>query len=306
MRARAAGDEGLRWLRGLDDRVADLERAWRMRVGAICAGGSEALVAEASLEDGRAAILKIGFPDAADITREAEVLKWAAGRGYADLIAHDGARRAMLLERLGARLSGVVRDVETQIRVICRTLRDAWLPLDASLGLTTGAEKARWLRGFITDRWQRLGRPCDRGTIERAIAFTEEREAAFDAARSVLVHGDAHADNTLLAGDAEDPGSIRCKLIDPDGLLAEKACDLAVPMRDWSAELLAGPTARLAQERCALLARLTDAGERAIWQWGFVERVSTGLTMLEIGLKADGLECLAVADRLQGVRSPGR
>ncbi len=36
----------------------------------------------------------------------------------------------------------------------------------------------------------------------------------------------------------------------------------------------------------------------AIWQWGFMERVSTGLHMMEIGMKAEGWATLAVADRI--------
>ena len=89
-----------------------------------------------------------------------------------------------------------------------------------------------------------------------------------------------------------------CKFVDPDGLFAEKACDLAVPMRDWSSELLKGDTCSLARERCELLAELSGVESRAIWQWGFIERVSTGLHMLQIGLKTEGAESLVVADHL--------
>lgn len=117
---------------------------------------------------------------------------------------------------------------------------------------------------------------------------------AYSPNNSVLVHGDAHADNALLV----DGETLRCKFIDPDGLYAEKACDLAVPMRDWSHELLAGDTVRRGRARCELLAELSGVDERAIWQWGFIERVSTGLVMLEIGMKSEGSEALAVADRL--------
>ena len=48
-------------------------------------------------------------------------------------------------------------------------------------------------------------------------------------------------------------------------------------MRELNAELLAGNTRRLALERADLLARLTGVDAVKIWEWGFVERVSTGL-----------------------------
>ena len=41
---------------------------------------------------------------------------------------------------------------------------------------------------------------------------------------------------------------------------------------------------------------LTSTDERAIWQWGFMERVSTGLLFLQIGMKQVGVQTLAVAD----------
>jgi hypothetical protein len=41
--------------------------------------------------------------------------------------------------------------------------------------------------------------------------------------------------------------------VDPDGLLAEPAYDLAIPKREWNRELLDGDAARLGCERCAHL-----------------------------------------------------
>ena len=118
------------------------------------------------------------------------------------------------------------------------------------------------------------------------------------------MHGDAHAENTLTAEDSSQNMPVRCKFIDPDGLIAEKACDLAPIMRDWSDELLAGDTAALTRARCDLLAELTDVPTRSIWQWGYMERVSTGLVMLAIGQREEARQTLAVADRLVGVAPP--
>ena len=82
---------------------------------------------------------------------------------------------------------------------------------------------------------------------------------------------------------------------EPDGLLAERAYDLAIPMREWSSELPEGDPARLGRERSGLLGRLTGVDVQAIWQVGFVERVSTGLLAIQVGAEQVGRRMLEVA-----------
>ncbi|MCL4863558.1 MAG: phosphotransferase [Caldilineaceae bacterium] len=301
MRAQTLGDVGAQWVASLDDCVRQLAAQWALTIGGVLSGGSEGFVAHVRLGDGRAAILKIGLPGSADLSAEAKVYQLAAGRGYAELFAHDPERNAILLERLGAPLRITAQAIDTQIRVLCETLHEAWMPLDSAQGLMTGAQKAQWLAAFIAERWRLLGRPCDKRTIDRALEYCEERADAYTPEHSVLVHGDAHADNALLldgTGRDEAPHrSLQCKFVDPDGLFAEKACDLAVLMRDWSDALLAHNDP-LGQgiARCELLSALTGVDAHAIWQWGFMERVSTGLVLLEIGMKKEGEASLAVAE----------
>ena len=181
------------------------------------------------------------------------------------------------------------------MEILCATLRRAW-EVPAPAGLQTGAEKARWLSEFIAATWEETNRPCSRRVVEQALAFAEVRGAAFDPDVAVNQHGDAHSDNAL-----RDPkhtaAAARFKLVDPDGLLAEPAYDLAVPMREWSRELLlGGDAARLGRERCSHLSRLTGVGFRGIWEWGFVERVSTGLLATRVGANRLGREMLDVAE----------
>ena len=313
MRARTMGEDGLRWIARLDATVEHLQDFWGARFGAALQGGSESLVLEATVPDGRAAVAKIGLPAYGDLSAEATVYRLAEGRGYAELFAHDAASNALLLERLGAPLRDACDGTETQIAALCRTLQEAWVPVGEGHGLMTGREKARWLADFIEEKWRVLREPCDRQTRDRALSFAEARADAFVPADAVLVHGDAHVENALVFPGSAPGGDVRCKFVDPDGLFAERACDLAVPMREWSDELLAGNRAtgscalRAAGEplaRCERLASLTGVDPEPIWQWGYVERVSTGLTMLDIGMREEGRESLAVADRLRGLSIP--
>jgi streptomycin 6-kinase len=67
-------------------------------------------------------------------------------------------------------------------------------------------------------------------------------------------------------------------------------------MREYQPELLAGDVRKLLPARARRLSRLTGVDEHAIWQWGFIERVSTGLYALTLGYEL-GAEFLTVADR---------
>lgn len=99
------------------------------------------------------------------------------------------------------------------------------------------------------------------------------------------MHGDVHQWNAL-----QSPTGF--KLVDPDGLFADPEYDLGVLMREDPAELLVdGP-----RTRSTWLAARTGTDETAIWEWGVVERVSTGLLATEIGLQPAGELMLHAAD----------
>ena len=100
-----------------------------------------------------------------------------------------------------------------------------------------------------------------------------------------------------------EPGPTQFKFIDPDGLFIEPAYDLAIPMRGWSAPLLAGDAWTLGMERARLLSSLTGVPAGPIWEWGFIERVSTGLLLMQLGQGASATECLAVAEAMAKVDS---
>jgi streptomycin 6-kinase len=166
-----------------------------------------------------------------------------------------------------------------------------WRPVAADVGLPTGADQAVWLARYIETSWDELGQPCDRDVIDRALALCEERGAAFDPTKAVLVHGDAHGWNTL------DDGRGTFKFVDPEGLRSEPEHDLSVAMREYNRPLLAGDTPRLVRERAELLASRCDVDPQAVWEWGFIERVSTGLANLRNFGDDNGRAFLEVAKR---------
>ena len=285
-------DGGDRWLRSLPQLVSELEADWAIVVGAALSGGSESVVLAATTAEGVAAIVKLELPGAESFAARTRVLDAADGVGYARLLRSDEVRRVLLLERLGPPLSESGLPIAAQIEILCRMLQDAW-QVQIPVALETGAAKARRLAAFIETTWEELGRPCSERAVEQALRFAGSRASAFDPQDSVVVHGDAHAANALRAAH-------EYKFVDLESFFAERAYDLGISMRDWSDALLAGDTLQLGRERCALLARLAGVASEPIWEWGFLERVSTGLLGLQVGAEWIGVPTLAVADLWAG------
>lgn len=275
------------WLDALDELVADLAAGWGLRLGRAYEGGTEAFVAEAWRDDGTPAVLKLVVPRGEGVAdHEIAVLERADGDGCARLLRADRSRAALLLERLGPSMFDLGLPFAQRLAILCDTAARVWRPAD-DLGLPTGADKGRWLVDHISRSWEELDRPCAERTIAHAVACAERRIAAHDDERAVLVHGDVHRWNALASGDGY-------KLVDPDGLLAEPEYDLGVLMREDPDEVdVADPRAR-----SRWLAARTGLDETAIWEWGVVEQVSTGLVCTSIDLQPSGRQMLALADAL--------
>lgn len=277
------------WLAALPELVDGLLADWELEIDRVLEGGSEALVATVTGVDGAPAVLKVLIPrDGTLPTEEIRVLRHADGRGCVALLRDDETRGALLVEQLGPQLSDLGLPVRRRLEIMADTVSELWHPAP-ELGLPTGADKARWLAEFVTAKWEQLDRPCSEAVVDHALACAERRAAAHDDARAVLVHGDVHRWNTLQAADG-------FRLIDPDGLHAEAEYDLGVLLREDSLELLeVDPT-----EWARMLASRTGLDATAIWEWGVVERVSTGLLCTELELP-DGADMLQAAAEVVGL-----
>ncbi|NVJ09190.1 phosphotransferase [Myxococcus sp. AM001] len=268
-----------------------LKQDWGLTLSSQLSGGTEALVVAATTRAGEDAVLKLVIPGLSSASSQLRVLLTAQGRGYVRVLQHDESRGATLLERLGPRLSEVGLTPARQMEVLCRTLVDAWQvpPTEAFL---SGKEKALSLARLIEELWSEHMTSCPRHVVETALRYTAAREAAFTPDTSILAHGDCHADNALrVRGDDAQA----FKFIDPDGIFIERGYDLGILMREWSEDLLEGDAFTRGIKRCQQLSMLTGVAPTAIWQWGFIERVSTGLYLQRLGLNTEATEVLDVA-----------
>lgn len=287
VRAKAEAAGAHDWLRRLPDIVAGIEEEWEVSVGRVYADATEALVADATTADGSPAVLKLIVPRPGNAAaNEITVLRLADGDGCARLLRCDVARDALLLEKLGPSLSDLGLPIGRRHEILCDVASRVWRPAPDA-GLPTAATKGARLGTVITGLWERLGRPCAERTVAHALASAERRVAAHDDERAVLVHGDVHQWNTLRGADG-------FRLVDPDGLLAEAEYDLGVLMREDPVELMTADP----RTRSRWLAARTGLDETAIWEWGVVDRVATGLVLTQVGLQPVAAQMLAAADTI--------
>ena len=289
------GTAWVRWLAELPGVVADLALRWNLELGVAFTGGTAGYVVAATDAAGRSCVLKVAMPldmDERDaFSRSVRAHQLAGGRGCAELFAYDASAPAMLLERLGPSLADLGLTVAEILEAITTTLRSFWRPVGPEAGLRTGPEQARWLSRYISDTWDELGRPCERSVVDQALEFCDRRIESFDVTKAVLVHGDAHGWNTL------DAGGGTFKFVDVEGLCSEREHDLSVPMREYNEPLINGDTPRLVRDRAEMLAESCSVDPQAVWEWGFIERVSTGLANVRDFDNDDGAIFLEVARR---------
>jgi streptomycin 6-kinase len=187
---------------------------------------------------------------------------------------------------------------EQVIMSLCATIRQAWwLPPDPAA--MPKQNKAEQLGRLVHRLCNELGRPCLERVTSRALRFAERRAAAFDPDRCVVVHGDPHPANALQVLTPRAGAESGFVLVDPEGFLGDPAYDLGVVLRDWCPQLLAAedPSAQ-ARHYCHLLAAGSGLKETAIWEWGYLERVSSGLHCLDLGLDDLARAFLTTAESL--------
>lgn len=288
-RAKSAGAVGEAWLANLDNMISELEKEWHISVGEALSGGTHALVAHADGENGEKYVLKIDMPEnlGGEFLQEIAALKMVDGEGYAKLYAYDLKRKVCLLERLGKPINQLEYSVNEQLQIICGALQKVWKFSVENVELVIG--DTTWFKEFIEEAYERLDHSCSHKVIEQALSYLKSRAESEEPDEFVMLHGDAHGGNTLetLSGNGY-------KLIAPDGIFYEKAYDLGVLMREWREEYHNNPIQK-GKERCKYLSELTGVEERAIFEWGFIQCVSTGMVFWDVN-QSIGKELLDIAE----------
>ncbi|MGW5560691.1 aminoglycoside phosphotransferase family protein [Micromonospora sp. NPDC003944] len=214
---------GRAWLAALPTWLAECAERWSLRLGPPFRQAYASLALPADLPDGGAAVLKLQYPDE-ESRHEADALAHWDGDAAIRLLAHDPARRALLLERCrpGTPLHDLPPDqaLDAVIGLLPRLWRPAGAPFTP-----LAQEAAGWV-DRMPRAWELAGRPYERRLLDAALDLLTG--LASSQGEQVLVNQDLHAGNILAAdGLAGDRGPWLA--IDPKPLTGERAFS-AVPM----------------------------------------------------------------------------
>ena len=167
-----------------------------------------------------------------------------------------------------------------------------WRPAPEA-GLPTGAAKARWLAEFITPMWEELDRPCTR--TRRRVRTRRARRVA---ATRIATRRRCSSTATCTSGTRSKPATGSSSSIPTASSPSPSTTSGSSCERTRSKAISANE--RVGWQHA------TGLDERAIWEWGVVERVSTGLLGTRVGLQPIAGEMLAAADALAQLNGAGR
>ena len=265
--------EGAVWIERLPAIVAECELRWMLQACPSFEPLSYNYVAPVVLADGTAAVLKVGFPGA-ELLSEIEALRTYDGHGYVRLIASDAGLGVMLMERLtpGTPLSSVEDDVRATA-IAAGVMRDHRKPIPPGLHFPTVAD---WAKGIA-----RLRLRFEGGTGPLPPRLVEQAERLFvelipSSAEPVLLHGDLHHDNILMAERRP------WLAIDPKGLVGEPAYETGALLRN--PRPLIGSEQHLDRLMVRRVAQLSDElgfDRQRVTGWGIAQAVLSACWSVE-------------------------
>ena len=302
-RAELLGQQGQQWLADLQAVVTQTLEDFGLTFIDTLPGGSESYLALTQGSDGIRCVVKVMMPNDHGMAAELAGLQAAKGRGYAKLIGANPKRRVLVIEELGAPIADSGLTIQQQLQHITHALQLSWQAEIDPSALVHGEKKADWLYHHIQHTPSKIAGHVEKALIHRALDHIDLRRSQWREDAFVLVHGDAHEHNTLAVRKAKGQAEPQTeptgyKLVDPDGLFFEAAYDLGILLRNWiDAYRIAQPASTLTG-RATWLAQQTQVSPQAMVSWGFVEIVSTGIHLLELGYADEGKDYLDLGQTL--------
>ncbi len=217
------------WLATLPATVAQLQRRWSLELGAPFTTGMCSWVAPAARPRSAAMVLKLGMPHM-EAEQEIAGLGFWDGEPTVQLIDHDDARNAMLLERCAPGTSlRALADPEQDL-VIAELLQRLWRrPTAPHPFRPLSAMTAHWIAQSRKDaaRWP------DAGLVREGLRLMETLSRATP--DDVLLATDLHAGNVLAAQ------RMPWLVIDPKPFIGDRAYDATQHLYNCRDRLVADP-----------------------------------------------------------------
>ena len=186
------GPDWAEWVDRLPALLAGLLEDWELGVDGWMMHGFVALVVPVRTTGGRAAVLKVSFPDEESEHEHLALQHWG-GTGAVKLLRADPHRAAMLLERLHQERLDEMLDVEA-----CAVVAGLY-----SLLHVPALPQLRPLTAYV-ERWAdelaMLPRnaPLPRRLVEQAISLSRDF-VADPGSTGTMIHGDLHYENVMAA-----------------------------------------------------------------------------------------------------------
>lgn len=281
------------WLGSLPETLRACCRRWGLRIDRVYPRTTLNFVARARREDGTGVVLKVRCPIGEEVWGEVRTLRICAGQGMARLLDWDPDHHAMLLEQLRPGLTLMtVRDDDRATRIGLEVLRRIWQhPADETIGLTV----EQWARGSFEQycrRWAGQTTPLPGDLVERA-----RRTLTGPAEQCVLLHGDAHHENIL------DAGQDRWAAIDPKGVCGPRLYDAATFLKSMPLSWPGGldDPAGLLRRRFDLAAEQLETPVQTLRRWALAQTVLSTVWMLEDHVGQAWREGLRLAERIESL-----
>lgn len=265
-------DQGADWLQQLPTRLAEVAQRWDLQLGTPFALSYNYVVA-AVRADGRAVVLKVGYPSR-DFLNEIDALQFYQGDGIVRLLDFDREQGIMLLERLhpGDMLSTLTDD-DAATAIGAAVMRRLWRPAPAA---HTFPSVADWAQGLQRHRERFDGGvgPLPKPLFEEAETLFRELLAA--AEPPMLLHGDLHHFNILRA--QREPWLA----IDPKGLVGDSGYEVGAFLYNPAPAFGARPALdHLLARRVARLAEHLGFDRARVRGWGVAQAVLSACWTIE-------------------------
>jgi streptomycin 6-kinase len=262
------------WLAKLPTLLDECAQRWQLQILPPLPRLSFHYIAPVMRADGSRAILKTcSLTD--EFPTGTLALRYCAGQSMVRLLEFDEVNEVALLEYLepGTTLSPFVPERDEQATSILATvMKRIWRPAPVGQSFPT-VEK--WARGLsrLRERYQGGNGPFPAHLLDEAETLFHDLPGS--AGPALLLHGDLHHENVLLAGDA-------WKAIDPKGVIGDPGYEVGAMMYNplgWI-HLVSDPR-RLIARRVDQLAEELAMDRARVRGWGLAQCVLSAWWSIE-------------------------